>query len=155
MSSSMSASSTSAAPRGFFSRLFGTVSHAQRRAYGQAAWSTQVTSLNATTSSGVVGPFVGIWPSGKTSKPVFEPMHYASDGHLLLVAPSRSGKARDILVRSLLTNKDSAFVIDIKGELAVITARARREIGHEVYCLNPSRSTASRLGICRGIASIR
>ncbi|WP_245297072.1 MULTISPECIES: type IV secretory system conjugative DNA transfer family protein [Rhodomicrobium] len=64
-------------------------------------------------------------------------MHYTSNGHLLLVAPSRSGKARHILVRSLLTNTDSAFIIDINGELAAIRARARREMGHEVYCLNP------------------
>jgi type IV secretion system protein VirD4 len=107
-----------------------------RGPFGQAQWAGR-----AGTDSGVAGaargPFIGLWGSGSGRRPKFEPMHYTKDGHLLMVAPSRSGKARDILVRSLLTNVDSAIIIDVKGELAAITARARREMGHEVYCLNP------------------
>jgi type IV secretion system protein VirD4 len=80
------------------------------------------------------GPFVGLV---QESGDQFSRRHYAGDGHLLMVAPSRSGKARDVLVRSLLTNTDSAVVVDVAGELASITLRARQEMGHEVHVLNP------------------
>jgi type IV secretion system protein VirD4 len=105
-----------------------------RGPFGQAQWAGPAVQEIAATAQ---GPFVGLWPTGSGHTRTFEPMHYTKDGHALLVAPSRSGKARDILVPALLTNADSAIVIDVKGELAAITARARRAMGHEVYCLNP------------------
>jgi len=109
---------------------------AARDTFGQARWSSG-NGAPGGVRNGTAGPFVGLWASGSERRPVFEPMHYSGDGHALLVAPSRSGKGRDVLVRSLVTNSDSAVVIDVKGELAAITARARREMGHDVFCLNP------------------
>jgi type IV secretion system protein VirD4 len=64
-------------------------------------------------------------------------MRYTRDGHCLMIAPSRTGKARDVLVSSALTNRDGAVILDVKGELAAITARARRALGQRVVCLNP------------------
>ena len=83
------------------------------------------------------GPYIGVAIEETPRSKVADQMRFTADGNLLLVAPTRSGKARDVLVASLLTNTDSAFIIDIKGELAAITARARREMGHDVYLLNP------------------
>jgi type IV secretion system protein VirD4 len=83
------------------------------------------------------GPYIGLWAEGSDPHWRYDPMRYEGDGHQLIVAPSRSGKGRDALVPSLLTNLDSMFVLDVKGELAATTARARMELGHEVFCINP------------------
>ena len=83
------------------------------------------------------GPYVGLWSEGGGSSWRYEPMRYEGDGHLLMLAPSRSGKSRDVLVTSLLTNRDSAFVLDIKGENYDITAGYRAAHGQAVYAFSP------------------
>ena len=83
------------------------------------------------------GPYVGLWGEQGLGGSQFTPLRYTKDGHCLMIAPSRTGKARDVLIPSLLTNLDSCIINDVKGELASITARARRALGHRVICLNP------------------
>ena len=83
------------------------------------------------------GPFIGLWPEKRSGTWHFVPMRYTKEGHLMMIAPSRSGKARDVLIASLLTTRNSCIVVDIKGELAAITARARRALGHRIVCINP------------------
>lgn len=51
------------------------------------------------------------------------------DRHLLTIASSRTGKGVSLLVPNLLLYDGSVIVIDPKGELARVTARARREKG--------------------------
>lgn len=72
---------------------------------------------------------------------------YRGPGHLLLVAPPRSGKARDILVPALLqyglpngsgdNQAASCIVIDPKGQLAAVTGPQRARMGQRVIILNP------------------
>jgi type IV secretion system protein VirD4 len=62
---------------------------------------------------------------------------YRQEGHLLTIAPPRSGKGRDLLVPALLTCQHSCLVVDPKGQLAAVTARRRIEMGQKVYILNP------------------
>jgi len=57
--------------------------------------------------------------------------------HVLTVAGSRGGKGVSLLVPNLLMYDGSAIAIDPKGELAAITARARREKGQTVVILDP------------------
>lgn len=59
------------------------------------------------------------------------------DRHLLTIAGSRAGKSVSLLVPNLLLYDGSVIVIDPKGELARITARARREKGQKVVILDP------------------
>lgn len=59
------------------------------------------------------------------------------DRHVLTIAGSRTGKGVSLLVPNLLLYDGSAIVIDPKGELARITARARREKGQKVVILDP------------------
>ena len=64
-------------------------------------------------------------------------LNYSGDRHLLTVAPTRSGKGTSAIIPNLLTYKGSAFVIDPKGENALITAKRREELKQEVYVLDP------------------
>lgn len=65
-------------------------------------------------------------------------MHYASNQHLLTIAPTRSGKGVSSIIPTLLEYEGSMLVIDPKGQNAAVTSRHRREVmGQEVVILNP------------------
>lgn len=57
--------------------------------------------------------------------------------HILTAAGSRGGKGVSLIVPNLLMYDGSVLAIDPKGELARITARARREKGQKVVVLDP------------------
>ena len=57
------------------------------------------------------------------------PVSYGGDRHELIVAPTRGGKGVSGAIPRLLEHPGSAIVLDIKdGELALITARYRRDV---------------------------
>jgi len=61
-----------------------------------------------------------------------------TDKHLLSIAPTRSGKGRSLILPNLLHwPQHSVLVVDPKGENALVTARYRRKLGHEVVIFNP------------------
>lgn len=53
-------------------------------------------------------------------------LEFAEDGHLLTIAPTRSGKGASQIIPNLLTYGGSCLVIDIKGENCAITAEHRK-----------------------------
>lgn len=57
--------------------------------------------------------------------------------HVLTVAGSRGGKGVSLIVPNLLLYDGSVIAIDPKGELAAVTARARRAKGQNVVVLDP------------------
>lgn len=59
------------------------------------------------------------------------------DSHLLTLAPTRAGKGVSAIIPNLLTYPGSVFVIDPKGENAMITARQRAKLGQRVHVLDP------------------
>jgi type IV secretion system protein VirD4 len=63
-------------------------------------------------------------------------LYYPGSGHLLTVAAARTGKSASLIANALLLLKHSVFVIDVKAELAAITAHHRRRFGN-VYIINP------------------
>ncbi|BCX48592.1 conjugal transfer protein traG [Haloferula helveola] len=64
------------------------------------------------------------------------------DRHRMLVAGSRSGKGRCVLIPELLTYAGSMVVLDVKGENAAVTARFRAEtLGQDVHVLDPFHVT--------------
>jgi type IV secretion system protein VirD4 len=64
-------------------------------------------------------------------------LRYGGPGHLLLVAPPRSGKAVSVLVPALLDQRrGSCIVIDPKGELCAITSKRAKNFG-DVVALDP------------------
>lgn len=58
-------------------------------------------------------------------------------GHVVTVAPTGSGKGIGAVIPNLLDYPGSALVLDVKGENAAVTARARRELGHKVFVVDP------------------
>jgi type IV secretion system protein VirD4 len=67
-----------------------------------------------------------------------EPLTWHTDKHVLVLAGSRTGKGRDILIPNLLRYQGSAFIIDPKGENYRVTADYRRTLG-SVRVLDPWR----------------
>lgn len=68
----------------------------------------------------------------------FDAMAMADNaGHILTLAPTRSGKGATAVIPNLLTYDGSILVNDIKGENFAVTARRRRQMGQEVFRLAP------------------
>ncbi len=57
--------------------------------------------------------------------------------HVSVFGPTGAGKGVSLVVPQLKTCPDSMVVVDFKGELARLTARARRAMGHRVVLLDP------------------
>ena len=64
-----------------------------------------------------------------------------TDQHLLTTAPTRSDKGRAIIMPNLLNLPDhSVFVVDPKGENALVSAKFRRdELNNNILIFNPYR----------------
>lgn len=73
-----------------------------------------------------------------------EPILYGQDRHLLTIAPTGAGKGRGVIIPNLLRFEGSAIVIDPKGETWHVTARRRREMGQQVYLLDPFGAVSKR-----------
>ena len=68
------------------------------------------------------------------------------EAHLITVAPTRSGKGRDVLIPALLEFEGSCLVIDPKGQLAAVTGPERARMGQRVKILNPFKILPEVLG---------
>ena len=85
---------------------------------------------------------LGYWD--KTCK---KPMYYPGESHLILTAPARSGKGRDLLIPALIEYEGSVFVIDPKGQLAAVTGPHRaKHLRQNVFVLNPFNILPDCLG---------
>lgn len=62
---------------------------------------------------------------------------FGGDGHLTTIAPTGCGKGRGLIIPNLLNYPGPAIVIDPKGENYRVTARFRREMGHQIVALDP------------------
>ena len=63
---------------------------------------------------------------------------WAGDGHILTVAPTRSGKGVGLVVPNLVHYPGSVLVIDPKGENYAITHKFRRDVlNQKIVCLDP------------------
>ena len=63
-------------------------------------------------------------------------LHWDGEGHLLTVAPTRSGKSTTTIIPNLLRYRGSCVVLDPKGELYEQTAGWRADVG-PVYRIAP------------------
>ena len=64
-------------------------------------------------------------------------LRFADEGHVLTVAPTRSGKGVSCVIPNLLDHPGSVLVTDPKGENYAVTARWRRETGQRVHAFDP------------------
>lgn len=65
------------------------------------------------------------------------PILHTGGGHLMTFAPTGAGKGIGAVIPALLNYAGPVIVIDPKGENYPVTARRRREMGHQVICLDP------------------
>lgn len=91
--------------------------------------------LRGEFASGVlVGRGLSVGSSSKNG----DLLRYAGEGHLVTVAPTRSGKGTGGVIPNLLTYPGSIVVTDPKGENYAVTARHRsRMLGNTVRALDP------------------
>lgn len=74
-------------------------------------------------------------------------INYAGDGHMLTIAPTRSGKGTCQVVPEIMDHAGALLCIDPKGENAIITAQVReRQHGQTVHLLDPWGLATSELG---------
>ena len=69
---------------------------------------------------------------------------FRQGGHVLTCAPTGAGKGIGAVIPNLLTYPGLAFLLDLKGENYAVTARARREMGQDVYLIDPFGITGAR-----------
>jgi len=74
---------------------------------------------------------------GKETKCQAADIYAPNEGHILTVAPTRTGKGTCHLIPNLLTYFGSAVVNDIKGENAAITANCRENLNNTVFRFAP------------------
>jgi type IV secretion system protein VirD4 len=87
--------------------------------------------------------------------PSLYPVGLANAIHTVVIAPVGVGKSSALAVPFLLTCEDSCVVLDLKGELASLTAQHRREkMGHRVVLLDPFRMVTDNPDTYNPIASI-
>ena len=75
------------------------------------------------------------WRDRRAGRPVTCDLN----GHFELLAPTGSGKGVGLEIPNLLMGLRTVSVlsIDPSGQNAAVCAAARRDVGHEVLCLNP------------------
>ena len=119
--------------------------------FGTAKWATEAYLRERGLFEGK-GFFLGEF----LEKDSRNPIHYSGARHLLTVAPTRSGKGVASIVPNLLTYEGSVFVIDPKGENAMITAPRRGRgdqtrgipgLGQSVFLVDPWNIAAADIGL--------
>ncbi|THV10560.1 type IV secretory system conjugative DNA transfer family protein [Rhizobium rhizophilum] len=96
--------------------------------HGSAGWATPKELARLTKSDD--GLLIGRDPHSRRL------LRHDGPGHLLTMAPTRTGKGVGTIIPNLLTANRSVICMDPKGENARITARARMMFG-PVYVLDP------------------
>jgi type IV secretion system protein VirD4 len=82
-------------------------------------------------------PYRGLLLGWDKEPAAASPVLYQGDAPLLTCGMTGSGKGRGALIPTLLTYPGPILAVDIKAELCNVTARRRREMGHQVVLLDP------------------
>ena len=95
--------------------------------HGSARWAEQADILATGLLTAGEGVFVGGWsPDSKR----LNYLRHNGPEHVLVFAPTRSGKGVSLVIPTLLAWSESAIVYDIKGENWAKTAGFRAQAGH-------------------------
>jgi type IV secretion system protein VirD4 len=110
--------------------------------HGSAHWATHE-EINETglIQDKPTGAYVGAWVD-----PLSQNMHYLThDGpeHILVFAPTRSGKGVGLVIPTLLSWRHSALIHDIKGEAWAVTSGFRKALGQKCLKFDPTAMDGS------------
>lgn len=103
--------------------------------HGSARWANR---KEASSLFGL-GVVVGGWRSWWRTRM----LRHDGPEHVMVFAPTRSGKGVSLIVPTLLTWPESVFVLDIKGENFALSAGWRASQGHRVVKFDPTSSSGS------------
>jgi type IV secretion system protein VirD4 len=107
--------------------------------HGSARWADK-RDIKAASLLNNDGVYVGAWRDKGGH------LHYLRHNgpeHCLVYAPTRSGKGVGLIVPTLLSWKESAFVTDLKGELYELTAGWRKHAGNKILRFEPAAASGS------------
>lgn len=90
-------------------------------------------------SAGNAGIYLGQWRT--TSRARF--LRDTGPGHVLVFAPTRSGKGAGVVIPTLLTWPHSTLIHDLKGENWAITAGWRKRMGQICLKFDPTDTTGA------------
>lgn len=93
-------------------------------------------------------------PLKNPSTGYLEPILLEGEGHLMTIAPTGAGKGTGCVIPALLRYPGPVIVVDPKGENVAITARRRREMGHEVVVIDPMGVTDQPSGLLNPLDAI-
>jgi type IV secretion system protein VirD4 len=102
---------------------------AKRSLFGDARWA-KTGEIRKAGLLGTKGIIVGLY--------VRTYLMFEGSQHVILSAPTRSGKGVGIVIPNLLTWSDSVVVLDIKQENHGITSAYRRKYGQPCFLFNPA-----------------
>lgn len=119
-------------------QLFMRNPHLYKYLHGSARWAKKKDIQKA-------GLFAdqGVYVGGWQDKKQLHYLRHSGAEHILVFAPTRSGKGVGLVLPTLLSWKESALVLDIKGENWALTAGWRQKQGHRVLRFEPTDETAS------------
>lgn len=104
--------------------------------HGSAHWASKSELLKMNLLDQKSGVYVGGYEDPETGKVVY--LRHSGPEHILVFAPTRSGKGVGIVIPNLLEWRESMFVYDIKGELWALTSGFRKAIGQKVFRFSPA-----------------
>src|SRR5215469_6614714 len=109
--------------------------------HGSARWATakDVEATGLTRAEG--GVYVGGWYSDSARRLVY--LRHNGPEHVLVFAPTRSGKGVGLVIPTLLAWKESAVIYDIKGENWAKTAGFRAACGQVCFKFSPVEEASS------------
>jgi type IV secretion system protein VirD4 len=102
---------------------------AKRSLFGDARWAKS-SEIRKAGLLGTKGIIVGLYKR--------KYLMFGGSQHVILSAPTRSGKGVGIVIPNLLTWSDSVVVLDIKQENHGITSAYRRKYGQPCFLFNPA-----------------
>ncbi|WP_249362206.1 type IV secretory system conjugative DNA transfer family protein [Pseudomonas aeruginosa] len=109
---------------------------AQPVTHGSARWGT-VAEIRQAGHLVAPGKPAGFALGRVADAPAGLDQRFRFTGHVVTVAPTGSGKGIGAVIPNLLDYPGSALVLDVKGENAAVTARARRALGQAVHVVDP------------------
>lgn len=74
---------------------------------------------------------------GRSQFNPFRHIHLKDDRHMVTISSTRGGKGSESVIPNLLLWKGSTIVVDPKGTAVAVTARRRREMGQNVFVIDP------------------
>jgi type IV secretion system protein VirD4 len=116
-----------------------TRSRRQNDLYGSAHWATEEEILGTGLLDQDDGVYVGAWEDPRTGRIKY--LRHNGPEHVMVFAPTRSGKGVGLVIPTLLSWPHSVLVNDIKGENWELTAGWRhRDLGSVCLKFDPTNN---------------